>query len=205
MAQTMSPSDFKGLTTGQAAKFADLQIAALRKSGLPSEPTQRILEEQGAVLADEFVASIRKRVEAASNLIVRRVAVDRSRTPKQALDATGRRQYVNQEVVKTMPRGEGAGVEVFFFRVGRNLSDPDLDKEYKLRGLIPADAYSQAAVNETDPAFADDHPNATHWQDAAGQWCCATFNDWGVDPFVHVCQDGRGWSDRWWFAGLRKA
>ncbi len=204
MAQAVSPSDFKGLTIGQAGKFADLQIAALRKSGLPSEPTQWILEKQGAALAEEFVASVRRRVEVVSKLINRRVPVDRSRTPEQVLDATGRRQYVIGDVAKVMPRGDGVEAEVFFFHVGRHLSDTDLDKEYELRGLVPADLYSLAAVNEANPPFADEHPNATHFQDADGNWCYATFFRWGSEWRVGVGSDGYDWDDDWWFAGLRK-
>lgn len=38
-----------------------------------------------------------------------------------------------------------------------HINDAHLEKEYELRGLKSADPYSQSAVNEVDPAFADDH------------------------------------------------
>lgn len=59
---TMSPSNT--LTLGQAGKFFDLQIAALRKSGLPVPATQYVLENQGSEIAGEFVSLVRKRVDA---------------------------------------------------------------------------------------------------------------------------------------------
>jgi len=63
MAKSMSPSE-ETITAGQAAKFTDLQIARLRKSGLPSEPTQYVLEHEGAEIADAFIADVHRRVEA---------------------------------------------------------------------------------------------------------------------------------------------
>jgi hypothetical protein len=91
-----------------------------------------------------------------------------------------------------------------FFKLNRYVSDADLDKEYELRGLKPADPYSLAAVNEDDPAFADDHPNGTHWKDGDGNWCYAVFRRWFDERDVFVSRDGNGWDDGWWFAGLRK-
>ena len=205
MSKIMSPSEVTPITSGQIAKFLDVQAAALRKSGLPSEPTQQVLESQGAALADEFVAAVRKRVDAISNMIVRRVKVDRARTPQQVLDATGRKQYTDRLVVVAMPRGEGDDAEVVFFKLGRYVSDIDLDKEYELRGLKPADPYAQAAANEADPAFADDHPNATHWKDADGNWCYVAFRRWrGGGRDVRVYRNDFGWRGRWFFAGVRK-
>ena len=91
----------------------------------------------------------------AGDVIIRRMRVNRSRSPQEALAATGRKQYVTDAVVAHMPRGEGDEAEIFFFKVGRWISDDDLEKEYSSRGLVPADPFSLAAVNEADPAFAD--------------------------------------------------
>ncbi|MEK7163428.1 MAG: hypothetical protein AAB775_01825, partial [Patescibacteria group bacterium] len=82
------------------------------------------------------------------NLIIRIVHPDRNRTPKAVLTATGRKQYTSSDVVAGMPRGTGEEAKVVFFKLGRWISDVDLDKEYKSRGLKPADPYSLAAVNE---------------------------------------------------------
>lgn len=198
----MTPSE---MTDRQIEKAVDLYRALLRKhrSELGSEAVQHVFGQPDYVA--EMFSVLRRRVEAVSNLIIRHVSVYRHQTPQSVLDVTGRKTYVNASVVETMPRGEGAEADVFFFHVGWNLSDPDLDKEYTLRGLVPADPYSLAAVNQADPAFADDHPNATHWQDADGNWCCAIFDRWSYERHVNVDRNDFDWHGSWWFAGLRKA
>ena len=107
MAKAVTPSESTSITAGQIGKVQELLGAALRKSGLPSSPTQQVLEHQGDELAREFVAVLRMRVEAVSNVITRRAKVDRAKSPQEALDTTGRKQYTNREVVAAMPRGEG--------------------------------------------------------------------------------------------------
>lgn len=194
----------KKITAGQISKIYDVLVAALQKSNLPSEETQQVLEHQGADMADEFVASLRKRVEAISDTIIRHVTVNRKRSPQEAITATGRNKYLNDSVVASMSKGEGDEIDVFFFKLGRYISDSDLDKEYELRGLKPADPYALAAVNEADPAFADDHPNCTHWKDENGNWCYVAFNRWNDERDVGVHRNDREWRDPWWFAGCRK-
>jgi hypothetical protein len=192
------------ITSGQIGQIQDRLGTKLRDSGLPAEGVQQALKAPGGAIIDEMVAVIRKHVEANSDLIVRRVPVDRTRSPKAAFEATTRKLYLNDSVVAAMPRGEGEEAEVVFFKVGRYVSDADLDKEYELRGLTPADPYSQAAVNEADPAFADDRPNGTHWKDSSGKWCYAFFRRWSDEREVGVYRNDGGWNDGWWFAGLRK-
>lgn len=208
--QNMNPSE---MTHAQMGKISDLLTAGLRKAGLQSEPTQVVIETQGASLTDELVEVIRKHVEGQSNLIVRRVKVNRNRTPKQVLDATCQIKYVNDSVVDAMPHGECDEVEVVFFKPNKsaydkngNISDDDLEKQFKLHGLKPADPYSVATVNEADPAFADDKPHGTHWKDSSGKWCVAIFSRWIDGPRVEVRRGGCGWRDRddWSFACLRK-
>ncbi len=211
MDKTMSPSSFNPMTSGQMTKFYELLVAALRKSGLPSEPTQNVLESQGGVLADECVASLRKRVEAVSNMIVRHVKVNRTREPQAMLDATGRKQYTDRVVVKNMPRDGREEDDVFFFEPRKsaydrygNISDENLAKEYDFVGLKP-DPYAQAQVNIDDPSFADECPNGTHWEDADGKWNFAAFPRWrGGGRDVRVDRRDSGWHGGWRFAGVRK-
>jgi hypothetical protein len=124
----------------------------------------------------------------------------------EAISATGRKQYLNDSVVASIPQGEGDEAEdMIFFKLGRNINDADLEKEYDLRGLKPADLYALAAVNESDPAFADKHPNGTPWKDADGEWCYAAFLRWYDDErSVSVNRSIGGWVGVWWFAGIRK-
>lgn len=207
--QSMTPST-EAISNSQIGKITDLLAAGLRKSGLQNQPTQQVIENQGVQLVKELINVTRKFVEAVSKCIIRQVKVDQTKTPKEIIDATDRTQYVDKEVLATMPKGDGEEAEIVFFKLdlsernGRILDD-DLEKEFELRGLKPADGYSLAKVNEDDPAFADSHPNCTHWKDGKGEWCYIAFFQWLDDErCVDVCRNDSAWVGLWWFAGLRK-
>lgn len=201
--ENMNPST-EPITEGQIGKIFELFGSRLRKSNVQSKPLQDVIENQGSTLVDKLMQSLIEMVDAVSNLIIRKVKVNRTQSPKEILKATGRNQYVTDSVVAKMPKGNGDETEVFFFKLGCTISDTDLDKEYELRGLKPADPYSLAKVNEDDPAFADTHPNGTHWKDEKGNWCFATFDRFLVGRDVIVDCHDRGWDVFWWFAGVRK-
>ncbi|OGZ66569.1 MAG: hypothetical protein A3C58_02585 [Candidatus Staskawiczbacteria bacterium RIFCSPHIGHO2_02_FULL_34_10] len=193
------------MTDGQIDNIVDKFRAALRKhrSEFPHDVVRNVLGLKN--LGMECMAPFRARVEAISNLITRRVKVNRTRNAQAALDATGRRQYTDKDVVNAMPQGEGEEAEVVFFNLGRYVSNAELEKEYEIRVLKPADPYSLATVNETDQAFADQKPNATHWQDVDGKWCYAAFSRWddgGRNVSVNRGKDD--WDGGWWFGGVRK-
>lgn len=206
MDTSMTPSQ---ITDGQIEKFADQFRAALRKHRheVSSAVAQQVLgtEKLGA----ELFRLVRKHAERISNEIVRRVKVNRSQTSKQALDATGRREYVDDRVVAAIPRGEGDEVEVVFFKPDSEsykdgwISCADVDKEYEKRGLKP-DPRALAKANEDDPTLADTHPNACQWKDKDGNWCYAAFNRWLDERYVLVHRNDDGWGGGWFFAGVRK-
>lgn len=145
-----------------------------------------------------------------SNTFTRVVNVNRSRRQWLALEATRRVQYVDHPVVDAMPKGEGDTVEVVFFKPDlsnhndRILTDDELEQEFELRGLKPADPISVAAVNEADRDFADEKPHGTHWKDADGNWYYTTFYRLRNERKLGVGRHNHGWDDRWWFAGIRK-
>ncbi len=190
------------------------EISARELHGPWSDFMERLQSVNGREWFTEFKRFLRKEpcwvedkinIDPISSIIVRRIRVDRTRKPKKALEATGRKVYVNNNIVATMPKGEGEEVDVIFFKLDRYISDDDLEKEYAVRGLKPADPYSLAAVNEADPAFADEYPNATHWKNANGQYSYATFDvRLGDERYVHVRRRAVDWRNDWWFAGVRK-
>ncbi len=187
---------------GVLTSLITMLVEAVKAAGGTMECLYRLVTPEGA----ETLRRIAKIIaEDAGSFIRVVVSVNRTRTPQQVLDATGRRQYTDPKVVDSMPSGEGAGAEVVFFQVGRYISNAELEKEYELRGLRPCDPYTLAAINEADPALADTKPNGTHWQDASGNWCYVAFRHWhGVERRVEVDRHGSGWYGHWWFAGLRK-
>mgnify|MGYP001594107053 CR=1 FL=1 len=202
MTKIMTPYE-AGITTVQIGKIQEVLGAALRKSGFQSESVQQIIETQGDSLTAEFVGVLRKRVEAVSKMIVRRVKVDRSQTSQQAFDATGRKQYTDREVVDAMPRGEGEEVDVYFFDLNYDPTVQELDHEYELRGL-KADPIAQAKVNTDDPAFADDRPNGCQWGLEKGVASFAAFDRWVGGRRVDVGRDDDGWYRGYRFGGVRK-
>ena len=206
MTQIMTAAE---MTDGQIENAVNKLRDAMRKhrSEITSDVAQQVLgvENLGMMLFAPF----REHVEMVSNYIVRTAKVNRNRSQQEAIEATGRAQYTDRKVVDAMPKGEGDEVEVVFFKPDlseRNgyISDDDLEKEFELRGLKPADPVSVATVNEADPAFADEKPHGTHWKDAEGNWCCATFDRWNVERKVYVNRYDYDWSGHWWFAGVRK-
>lgn len=168
MTKVVSPSNGSFVTIGQAVKFADQQTAALRKSGLPSDLVQQVLETQAVELTKLFVDMVRERVEARTGLLIHTVDVNRTSTPQAMLEATGCVPYVDSDVVATMPRGEGDKVELCFFQVPGNPSDDDLASAYDLCGLAPADPFTVGDFNAANREFADKYPNATQLEEY--QW-----------------------------------
>lgn len=135
----------------------------------------------------------------------RHVSINRSLSPKDALKETGRKHFVNDDVVDAMPSDGSENAEVFFFSLNRFISDDSLKKEYANRGLIPCDPYILAKINKDTPEFGDDYPNATHWQDSNDKWCFASFGCWDeLERRLHVDHGGLSWLAIWWFAGVRK-
>jgi len=132
------------------------------------------------------------------------VTIDRSLSPEQALKATGRKLYINDSVVATMPRSDKNEEEVFFVKRDRWTSDEEWDAHLDSLGLKPRDPFTLAKHNEDDPAFADDHPNCTHWKDADGKWCFVAFSRWNGERYVDVLRNDGAWHGDWWFAGVRK-
>src|SRR3989338_1785261 len=145
-------------------------------------------------------------------ITIRTVAGDRSRTPQQALNATGRKQYTDRKVVYSMPRTKTEGIEEVKVRFLKPrpeayengyMSDESLAAEYDYFGLKP-DPIAQTAVNEQDPAFADTHPNGCHWKDATGEYCFTTFRRWSDGRGVVCNRIGDGWGVDCVFGGVCK-
>jgi hypothetical protein len=152
------------ITPGQIGQINDRLATKLRESGLSFEGVQRVLMAPGGTAINAMVAAFRSHVDAMSEIIVRRVKVDRTRTPQQVVDATGRTQYINKDVLGTMPKGEGDEVDVHFVPTKRFVPVSEVPAFLAQYSLVP-DPRAQAAVNEEDPAFADKVPNGTQWGD----------------------------------------
>src|SRR3989344_4377756 len=189
MVETMIASQTQSeMTDGQIDETCAKLRAALNRhrKEISSDAAQLALGTGN--IGMRIFAPFREQVEMFSEMIVREVDVDYDIPPEEAIHATKRAEYSNNEVVATIPR-DGKGkkrVRVYFFPLRKLTSVKDVQKLLKQHGLKP-DPYAVAAVNKADLAFADIHPNGTQWVDSNGNHRCAIFHRWcgGRCVFVH--------------------
>jgi hypothetical protein len=198
----MTPSQ---MTKGQIDKAVANYRAMLEKHSkdFNSEAVQTVLGQPE--FTQEQFDVFRKRVEVISTYIVRKVKVNRTQTPREAINATGRVQYLNDEVVRDMPTGEGEEKEVFLVSFKKTLTPDQLEQEVEKTGFVLADPVTQCALNEQDPSLADSYPNATQWRDKNGKACYALFARWNGKRAVGVDQVGYAWGGDWFFVCFRKS
>jgi len=202
---TVTPSA-KTMTEGQINKAVANYRALLEKHAqeIDSQPVQAVLGQPD--LAKEMFNLLRKRVEAFTEMIVRIVEVDYDQKPEDAIYATNRSEYLNNEVVKTMPKNNNKGkrkVEVCFFPLRAYKTVNQVDEMLREHGLTP-DPYAICKVNQEDRDFSKTHPNGTQWQDKQGNHCYVTFYDWSGKPCVYCYRYEDDWSGRWWVGGVRE-
>ncbi len=103
--------------------------------------------------------------------------VDYRRPIQEILDAVGRIQNVEYEVVAAMSSGSTevvANLPVVFFKFRQYFRGGlDLQREYESRGLKP-DPWALAIFNKNNPTFADRNYNFTQWPDK-NLWCIMSF------------------------------
>lgn len=199
-------------TEEQLGHILDQQKRRIRARGLTKDEANVIIRNGNRYLpvmdraADVLIDRVRSEI---ANTIVRSFKIDPTRTPQAALDATGRKQYVNSDVVATMPTDGLTEGEMIFFKPDPSsykdgyISDDALAKEYDSRGLKPH-PLAQASINEADPAFADNTPNGCHWKRTDGGYNFLTFNHWIDERVVFCNRRDDVWYVDWSFGGVRK-
>ena len=156
-----------------------------------------------------IIAAILKRGILPDGTIVIIVRVPRTRSPHEAIIATGKTAYLAERLVANMPRGEGEEKKIIFFKLKRSEYTHDgftksdgLEKAYARRSLKP-DPIAQLAVNEADPMFADTYPNGSQWTDSEGQKAYIKFRCWSGTRNVEVdTNDEHSWLKGIYFAGV---
>ncbi len=129
------------------------------------------------------------------------VTVNADLTPQQAFDEKNGTQHVDSSVLATAPMGESGEVKVEFIKIGRNVTDDEIELE--LVGTRPATFAEIAKANEDDPALFNTILGCTHWKDEEGEWCCVAFYSPSGLRLVYVSRYGAAWGDRWFFARVR--
>jgi hypothetical protein len=140
--------------------------------------------------------------EPVADQIIRHVTLDASRTILQVLENTCLLVLVDDGITDSMPPPRDGEVDVVFFRTNVVVDDPKFADEYARHGLIPADPFSVAAVNEVDPTFATRHRNGTLWRNADGQLCYLKFSGKGRVNLRRY-KFHRDWTTNLWVAGIK--
>ena len=200
MSKNMTPSQKSMMTDGQIDKLTDQFRSLLRKNRSEFE----LVATQEA-LGSELIKVVKKYVDLFSSMVIRHVAnVNRTCSSFVILDATERKQSIDIAVVAAMPHGTGKNAKVYFFRPEQeNITDDELEEEYILRGLKPADPYSLSAIYEDYSEFMD---SITHWKDSSGRWCYLAFRRWRADAESDVSahrREGIRYPKGSWFAGIK--
>jgi hypothetical protein len=201
-ANVVSPSET--LSPRQISKIYDLLEAGMVKSNLPKSLSQQVIEDEGADMVEKFVVDFRNRVEARSEMIVRHFKIDLTKTRRQMIAALGRKEFVKNDVLATMPMVEGMDEgHIYFFQVKHHVPVGEMAHEFEVRGLVPH-PLAQVQVNIDDPDFADEHPNGVQWLDKKKYFCYVTCYRWFNEHKVCVGRNDYHWRDGWWFGGVRK-
>lgn len=150
--------------------------------------------------------------------IVRRIKVNRDRTPLQELDIMesvgGKRIIiVEPEALLSFPSpGKGEeDVEVVFFHLsGHCATAEEVSVQRAVLGLVD-DPFAQLAVNEADLVFGYNHDNSMSWKDKDGKSCYLSmvYDPETGDQYVLLgYKPNRHWFGTsfggWWFSGVRK-
>src|SRR3989344_8514950 len=135
MAKTMIASE--GMTDGQIESVANQVRDAMRKhrSEVGKEPAQLALSVDN--LGMRMFAVFRELAEKLSGLITRHVKVDRTHTPDQVIDRTGRvRWYIDEQVLAKMPRDGFDEGNVVLFELDYHASVDEFCREYQDFGVL---------------------------------------------------------------------
>lgn len=173
MAKTMTAPE--GLTDGQIEALANQVRDAARKhrNELCKDQAQQALGVEN--LGMRMFAIFRKLTEKMGGIIARLIKVDRSQSPKQVIQATGRvGWYIDETVLTEMPREGRAEDQTLFFELDYGPTVDELDREYEARDMRP-DPYAVSQAMIDDPTFADERPVAVQWRNKHGRACCAIF------------------------------
>lgn len=133
-------------------------------------------------------------------MLVRPFKLNRTKTRTWMIHALGRVEYVDYDILATMPTDGPNEGEMYFFLLKKFTPVSKLSSEFTKRGLVPH-YMAQIQVNINDPAFADEHPNGMQWR----KDYCVAFSRWDGERGVNVSCHNSVWSNFWWFGGVPKS
>ncbi|MBI4155749.1 MAG: hypothetical protein HY507_00775 [Candidatus Zambryskibacteria bacterium] len=125
------------ITLGQIGRASDRFSERCRTNAvsLPRDTVQLVLEDEGDALAQEMFEALRTRVERRSEMVIRHVKMDRTKTPRQMIEALGRTEYITEAVLATMPTEGKDEDDIYFFPLKRFVPVGEMPAELDARGL----------------------------------------------------------------------
>jgi hypothetical protein len=212
MAKTMTPSDLTKPVAGkQVQKIEDLVGAAVRKSGLPGACVQQLIEQHGVELLREFLGVLEDKALELVGVASRSIYVppELARDPRRALELISVMSYhhrqIRDEPAAHMPHGKPGPVVVTLFECPCLVkSYEDMVKEYKIRGLNPADPATLGVLcRKYGGLLHEAQYLVTSWEDPTGMWCAAkvTHRPGDGETFVSV-EEVSQIGGHWFLAGV---
>lgn len=134
------------------------------------------------------------------------VVVNRTKSLKEALDATNRKVEIDDCVFNDIYTPKNIGdeeLEIYFFRTEKQLDVSELLKEYEQRGLTPVDPYALAALYDTELNPDEKLSGATFWLTKEQENYALFFTQFFGTKIVTLVVDVFHLSGYWW-GGIKK-
>jgi hypothetical protein len=203
------------LTSLQMGQLGDLLMQALNKQpDFKSIPVQWLLdcESERKVLQQDFLEVFGRHLEriqsVLDSMIYRDVWVEYQMTPKELLDSSGYKQYVDSNLLRTMPRLTKVRrmMRVRFFNVPNITKAAEVELAYQQHFLVP-DPYGQICVNRVNRYFPEKYANSTFWgcNGKKANWLTFTSNASLTENAVRCFSGSDSLASSTWYAGINPA
>lgn len=126
--------------------------------------------------------------------------INRKKSIKSLITDLGYKEYLDQDVLKTLKNKGEVNVEVELFTLGKYVTNEQLTVEYASRNLTP-DVGAMLTYLIENPAILD---KKTWIATGLSNSSYVSVDRWGGERLVSVSQRGGYWGVDWWFAGVRK-
>lgn len=132
---------------------------------------------------------------------IKHMKINRTLTIKELIDKLGYKQYLNEEVVKTLKNTGPKIGEIEFFKLNKTTTVSEVEKEYQTRNLVPDLGAVLACLIENPKMLDEKNWIGVQMEDN----CFATFDRWDGERRVNVLRYDDRWDGNYWFAGRRKS
>ncbi len=193
------------ISEGQIDRISDSIRAALRKN--KSKFLMTDVQEWMEGLGEQFIHVYARRIKKLKRMIVFDLEIDRAKTPAELLEGSIFAVYPGVMTIGSIPNSRKSKEKIYFFNCesSRPLLEWEYEREFELRGLIPADPHLVVAANLKKPEFHKDHLNGTFWKNTDGTWNGMIFDTMFSLPSVTSGKNKpQDQSLNFWFAGMKK-